>query len=55
MRIKEWFSWHFPELKTLVPDKIVYARAVEFIKNKENLDDNVVEDLGEIVGSEEVA
>ena len=26
MRIKEWYSWHFPELKDIVKDNYLYAR-----------------------------
>jgi len=28
MRLKEWYSWHFPELAKIVTDNIVYAKAV---------------------------
>jgi RNA processing factor Prp31 len=31
MRIKEWYSWHFPELARLVPDNLVYVRLVTLI------------------------
>ncbi len=25
MRLKEWYSWHFPELSKIVGDNVVYA------------------------------
>lgn len=31
MRIKEWYSWHFPELARLVSDNRVYVRLVDLI------------------------
>lgn len=32
MRIKEWYSWHFPELVKNVSDNRVYVRLVAFIQ-----------------------
>ncbi len=32
MRVKEWYSWHFPELKDLVKDNFVFARCASYIK-----------------------
>jgi len=40
MRIKEWFSWHFPELAKIVSDNIVYVKAVNLIGKKDDLQDN---------------
>jgi nucleolar protein 56 len=37
MRIKEGYSWHFPELAKIVPDNETYAKLVLLIGNKENL------------------
>ena len=31
MRLKEWYSWHFPELAKIVTDNITYAQMVDFI------------------------
>ena len=31
MRLKEWFSWHFPELNRIVNDNLVFAKVVKFI------------------------
>lgn len=31
MRLKEWYSWHFPELQKIVTDNIAYSQAVVLI------------------------
>ena len=37
MRIREWYSWHFPELVKLVSDNYVYARTAAFIGARSSL------------------
>jgi nucleolar protein 56 len=37
MRIREWYSWHFPELKDIVKDNIAFARTAAFVQNKATL------------------
>jgi len=37
MRVREWYSWHFPELKDIVKDNIQFARAAALIQNKNSL------------------
>jgi len=37
MRIKEWFSWHFPELGKIIADNYVYIRIVNLIEQRKNL------------------
>eukprot|EP01041_Mallomonas_annulata_P008369 gene8369-17247_t len=32
MRVKEWYSWHFPELKNIVKDNYLFARCAAFIQ-----------------------
>ena len=32
MRVKEWYCWHFPELKEIVSDNFMFARCAAFIK-----------------------
>lgn len=34
MRVREWYSWHFPELKDLVKDNFLFAQCAAFIKVK---------------------
>ena len=40
MRIKEWFSWHFPELGKIITDNYVYIRIVNLIEQRKNLIEN---------------
>jgi len=59
MRIREWYSWHFPELKNLVKDNYMFARTAAFIQDrgsitKEDAGDKL-EPLTEIVGDVDVA
>ena len=37
MRVREWYSWHFPELKDIVKDNIMFARAAAVIQDKNSL------------------
>lgn len=32
MRVREWYSWHFPELVRIVPDNYLYTRAALQVK-----------------------
>lgn len=34
MRIKEWFSWHFPELNVIVSDNLKFVQIVHLIEVK---------------------
>jgi len=49
MRIREWYSYHFPELIKVVPDNYLFARCAQFIKNRKELTDESVPLLEEIV------
>merc|ERR1712032_203875 len=37
MRIREWYSYHFPELIKIVPENALYAKVVKLIKNREEI------------------
>jgi len=50
MRIREWYSYHFPELVKIVPDNYLYAKVVHHIKDRKRLDEDMVEALEEIIG-----
>lgn len=52
MRVREWYGWHFPELKQLVKDNYIYAKCAAFIKDKSTLTDDKLKGLEEIVGDE---
>ena len=55
MRLREWYSWHFPELSKIITDNTTYAKAVILIGMRTNVKDLDVETLTEIVLDEEVA
>jgi nucleolar protein 56 len=49
LRIKEWYAWHFPELKQIVEDNYQFAQAVKIIQSKSTLiESNVSADLSEL-------
>ena len=37
MRVREWYSWHFPELVKVVNDNYMYARCLLLIKRRDTL------------------
>lgn len=55
MRLKEWFSWHFPELTKIVNDNQIFAKLVQRIERRENINEEMKEDLTNIVIDEEIA
>lgn len=55
MRVREWYSWHFPELKDLVKDNYMFARCAAYIQDRANLNDETLPGLVEIVEDEAVA
>jgi len=55
MRLKEWFSWHFPELTKIVNDNNIFTKLVNFIEKRENINDEMKDDLTNIVLDDEKA
>ncbi|KAJ7569811.1 hypothetical protein O6H91_01G095500 [Diphasiastrum complanatum] len=53
MRVREWYSWHFPELAKIVNDNYTYAKVAKFVKDKSKLGDDLLPELSEITGDEE--
>jgi len=51
MRVKEWFSWHFPELVKIVKDNYEYVRCVQKMKIRTNAAN---EDFGDVLEDESV-
>ncbi|XP_003393259.1 nucleolar protein 56 [Bombus terrestris] len=49
MRIREWYSYHFPELVKIVPENYMYAKVAKLIKNRKDLTNEKLEALEEIV------
>lgn len=46
---REWYSYHFPELYKIVPDNYLYAKAVQYVGNRKELNEDKLEQLEEIV------
>merc|ERR1719239_449452 len=49
MRIREWYSYHFPELIKIVPENALYAKVEKLIKNRKELSQELFEKLEEIL------
>ncbi|MCJ1404260.1 snoRNP complex protein nop56 [Xylographa trunciseda] len=45
MRVREWYSWHFPELIRIVSENHQYAKLALFIGDKKRLSDDDLHDL----------
>ena len=55
MRVREWYSWHFPELIRIVPDNYDYARCVKAIGHKESIaedEEAATNKLREVLGED---
>ena len=52
MRVREWYSWHFPELIRIVSENQQYARLALFIGDKKRLSDNDLHALAEQVNDD---
>jgi len=50
MRVREWYSWHFPELQKIVNDNYKFAKLAVFIQNKADLSAAKLPGLEEICG-----
>uniref|UniRef100_H2XXL7 Nucleolar protein 56 n=2 Tax=Ciona intestinalis TaxID=7719 RepID=H2XXL7_CIOIN len=48
MRVKEWYSYHFPELVKISSDNFMYCRLVKAIGNRKAMAENIEEQLEEI-------
>ncbi|CAO3608963.1 unnamed protein product [Cunninghamella echinulata] len=53
MRVREWYSWHFPELVKIVNDNYKYAKLVKVIQNKSELAEESLEALAEVVDGDD--
>lgn len=49
MRVREWYSWHFPELKDIVTDNFMFARCASCIRDKSQLTDEKLPEIENIV------
>eukprot|EP00798_Chlamydomonas_sp_ICE-L_P020057 gene20057-26775_t len=55
MRVREWYSWHFPELVKVVPDNYQYARVACIVKDKGTLSEDKLAEIAEVIGDEDRA
>lgn len=55
MRLKEWFSWHFPEMSKIVNDNIIFSKLVHMIEKRDNVTDEMKEEITDIVLDDEKA
>jgi nucleolar protein 56 len=55
MRVREWYSWHFPELIKIANDNILYSRLVRFIGNREQLSEKSFAGVHKIIEDEDKA
>jgi nucleolar protein 56 len=53
MRVREWYSWHFPELVRIVSENQKYAKVALFIKDKKTLSADRLHDLAALVDDDE--
>jgi len=49
MRIREWYSFHFPELVKIVPENNLYIRCVRVIRDRKLMPDDIEETLENIL------
>jgi len=56
MRVREWYSWHFPELIKIVNDNTLYARLVVHLQNRDKITRELhYSGIVEILGDEQKA
>ena len=53
MRVREWYSWHFPELVKIVSENHKYAKVALFVRDKKALSQDSLHDLAAIVDDDE--
>ncbi|VDD85178.1 unnamed protein product, partial [Enterobius vermicularis] len=55
MRIREWYSYHFPELFKLVPDQYKYVKCACTIMDRKTIDESTLEKIKAIVEDDDKA
>ncbi|CAK9141085.1 unnamed protein product [Ilex paraguariensis] len=55
MRVREWYSWHFPELAKIVNDNYLYAKVAKHVEDKSQLSEDKIPGLTDILGDEDKA
>ena len=52
MRLREWYSWHFPEMSKIITDNSTYAQAVILIGMRTNVKNLTIEKMSEVMDEE---
>ncbi|GAW17757.1 hypothetical protein ANO14919_072240 [Xylariales sp. No.14919] len=52
-KLREWYSWHFPELYAICSDNLTYATVARFVGDKSTLNDDKLHELAGLVGDDE--
>ena len=55
MRLKEWYSWHFPELTKIVNENNIFSKLVLLMEKRDNITDEMKEQITDIVLDDEKA
>jgi len=55
MRVREWYSWHFPEMVKIVNDNFQYCQLANCIKDRSNLCEELLPKMEAITGDMDVA
>lgn len=55
MRLKEWFSWHFPELAKIITDNHIYTKIVALVENRDGVTEDRLEEIAELTLDEDKA
>jgi|TARA_B110001450_G_C17510755_1_gene436278 nucleolar protein 56 len=55
MRLKEWYSWHFPELTKIVNENNIFSKLVLLMEKRDNITDEMKEQINDIVLDDEKA
>ncbi|BHF76612.1 snoRNP complex protein nop56 [Sparganum proliferum] len=55
MRIKEWFSYHFPELMKIVPESSNYIKLVNLLRSRDQTTEDRLQEIEDIVQDREKA
>ncbi|KAI0533173.1 pre-rRNA processing nucleolar protein-like protein Sik1 [Xylaria digitata] len=52
-KLREWYSWHFPELYAICSDNLTYAKVARFVGDKSTLGDDKLHELAGLIGDDE--
>lgn len=45
MRLREWYSWHFPELSKIITDNNIYTKIIHKVGTRDNVNDEMKDEL----------